>query len=216
MTPPARPLGTCGLEITTVGFGSWAVGGGGWAFGWGPQDDERSVDAIAHAVELGVNWVDTPASTALGHSEEVVGRAVRALPADARPLVFTKCGLEWDRRSRWRRRGAMVDAATVRRGAEDSLRRLGLDHIDLFQIHWPDDQRQPHRAGLGGDAQARGRGPGARRRRVQLRRAPARALRGARPRGLPAAAVLAHQPRDRRRTAAWARSTAPASSATAR
>jgi aryl-alcohol dehydrogenase-like predicted oxidoreductase len=142
MTLPTRPLGTSGLQITTVGFGSWAVGGDGYAFGWGPQDDAESQEAIAHAVSLGVGWVDTAAIYGVGHSEEVVGRAVRALPAGSRPLVFTKCGLEWDKRdpsSEWRE----ATPATVRRGAKDSLRRLGLGHIDLFQIHWPDDRGNP-------------------------------------------------------------------------
>ena len=96
MSLPTRPLGTSGLRITTVGFGSWAVGGSNSTFGWGPQDDTRSAQAIAHAAELGVNWVDTAAVYGRGHSEEVVGRALRALPAASRPLVFTKCGLEWD------------------------------------------------------------------------------------------------------------------------
>jgi aryl-alcohol dehydrogenase-like predicted oxidoreductase len=144
MTPlPSRPLGTSGLEVTTVGFGSWAVGGGGWAFGWGPQDDEASVEAIARAVGLGINWVDTAAIYGLGHGEEVVGRAVRALPAGSRPLVFTKCGLDWDDADRMKPARRVVTPASVRRGAEDSLRRLGLDSIDLFQIHWPDDQGNP-------------------------------------------------------------------------
>jgi aryl-alcohol dehydrogenase-like predicted oxidoreductase len=139
---PTRQLGTSGLEITTVGFGSWAVGGGGYAFGWGPQDDRRSIAAIVHAAELGVNWVDTAAIYGVGHSEEVVGRAVRSLPEDSRPLVFTKCGLEWDPAdpsTEWRE----LTPATVRKGAEASLRRLGLEQIDLFQIHWPDDRGNP-------------------------------------------------------------------------
>src|SRR5215469_13383006 len=92
-----RRLGKSGLEITTVGFGSWAVGGGGWSFGWGPQDDEESIAAIRHAVSLGVNWIDTAAIYGLGHSEEVVGRAVKGIPASERPLIFTKCGLIPDR-----------------------------------------------------------------------------------------------------------------------
>ena len=185
MTPlPTRPLGTSGLEITTVGFGSWAVGGGGWAFGWGPQDDARSVEAIARAVDLGVNWVDTAAVYGLGHGEEVVGRAVRALPAGSRPLVFTKCGLDWDDADRMKPARRVVTPASVRRGAEDSLRRLGLDRVDLFQIHWPDDHGNPDRAGVERDAEAARRGPGSRRRCLQLRRRAARALRGARARRL--------------------------------
>jgi aryl-alcohol dehydrogenase-like predicted oxidoreductase len=85
-----RPLGRSGIEITTVGFGAWAAGGGGWSFGWGPQDDAASTAAIRHAVGLGVNWIDTAAVYGLGHSEEVVGRALREIPAAERPLVFTK------------------------------------------------------------------------------------------------------------------------------
>ena len=139
MTLPMRTLGTSGLQITTLGFGSWAVGGGGWSFGWGPQDDQRSAAAIRRAVELGVNWIDTAAVYGLGHSEEVVGRAVRSLPAADRPLIFTKCGLDWDDEQPMRAPRRIATALTVRRGCEDSLRRLGLDHIDLFQIHWPDE-----------------------------------------------------------------------------
>ena len=92
MTLPTRPLGTSGLDITTVGFGAWAIGGGGWAFGWGPQDDTASLAAMRHAVERGVNWIDTAAVYGLGHSEELVGRLLRELQPGERPLVFTKCG----------------------------------------------------------------------------------------------------------------------------
>lgn len=137
---PSRPLGSSGLEISVLGFGAWAAGGGGWAFGWGPQEDELSVAAIHRAVEHGVTWVDTAAVYGLGHSEEVVGRALRALPADARPLVFTKCGLEWDRADRTASPRRIATPRTVRRSLEDSLRRLGADHLDLFQVHWPDDE----------------------------------------------------------------------------
>ncbi len=143
MSLPRRPLGSSGLEITAVGFGSWAVGGGGWSFGWGPQDDDRSVDAIHRAVDLGVNWVDTAAIYGHGHSEEVVGRAVRALPAADRPLVFTKCGLLWDDARPMTPAREVVTPETVRKGAEDSLRRLGLDYLDLLQIHWPDGEGNP-------------------------------------------------------------------------
>lgn len=135
-----RPLGTSGLEITIVGFGSWAAGGGGWSFGWGSQDDQQSIAAIEHAVDLGVNWVDTAAIYGHGHSEEVVGRAVRALPEASRPYVFTKCGLVWDQADAMRSARALVTPKTVRAGAEGSLRRLGLEYVDLFQIHWPDDE----------------------------------------------------------------------------
>jgi aryl-alcohol dehydrogenase-like predicted oxidoreductase len=140
---PTRPLGRSGLEISVVGFGSWATGGGGWAFGWGPQDDAQSVAAIHHAVDLGVTWVDTAAVYGLGHSEEVVGRAVRALPADARPLLFTKCALEWDAADPMAEVRRVATPHTVRHGVEDSLRRLGVDAVDLFQIHWPDDDGNP-------------------------------------------------------------------------
>jgi aryl-alcohol dehydrogenase-like predicted oxidoreductase len=129
------PLGTTDLEITRVGLGAWAIGGGGWQGGWGPQDDHESAETIRRAVELGVNWIDTAAAYGLGHAEEVVGRAVAELPVDERPLVFTKCGLVWEPG------GTTVSnvlaPASVRKECEDSLRRLGVDVIDLFQIHWP-------------------------------------------------------------------------------
>src|ERR671922_1724865 len=93
MTLPTRLLGTTDMNITTVGFGAWAIGGGGWSYGWGPQDDAASLAAMRHALELGVNWIDTAAVYGLGHSEELVGRLLRDLPPPDRPLVFTKCGL---------------------------------------------------------------------------------------------------------------------------
>ena len=138
-----RPLGKSGLQITTVGFGSWAVGGGGWAFGWGAQDDEDSVRAITHAVGRGVNWIDTAAVYGLGRSEEVVGRAVAAIPAADRPLVFTKCGLKWDAANPMTPAIRNSTPATLRLDVENSLRRLSVDRIDLFQIHWPDDLGTP-------------------------------------------------------------------------
>ena len=97
---PTRPLGTTGLDLTTVGFGAWAAGGGAWAYGWGPQDDDESVDAMRRALALGVNWIDTAAVYGLGHSEEVVGRVLRDLPEAERPYVFTKGGLVWNERDR--------------------------------------------------------------------------------------------------------------------
>ena len=139
MSPPKRPLGTSGFEITTVGFGAWAAGGGGWAFGWGPQDDDASVRAIHHAVSRGVNWIDTASVYGLGHSEVVVGRAVRALPAADRPLVFTKCGMQWDENNRMGKPGRSCDPATIPLECEASLKRLGMDAIDLMQFHWPDE-----------------------------------------------------------------------------
>src|SRR5256885_16156135 len=98
MTLPTRPLGSSGLDITTVGFGAWAIGGGGWAFGWGPQDDADSLAAMRRALEQGVNWIDTAAVYGLGHSEEVVGRLLRGLPAGGGPPGFTKGGLVGDER----------------------------------------------------------------------------------------------------------------------
>ena len=92
-----RSLGSSGLEITTVGFGSWAIGGGGWSYGWGPQDDDESIATMRHAIDLGINWIDTAAIYGLGHSEEVVGRLLRDIPQSQRPLVFTKCGMAFER-----------------------------------------------------------------------------------------------------------------------
>ncbi|TMB54696.1 MAG: aldo/keto reductase [Chloroflexi bacterium] len=138
MSLPKRPLGKSGLEITTVGFGAWAAGGGGWAFGWGPQDDAASIAAIRHAVARGVNWIDTAAVYGLGHSEEVVGRALRELPSAERPLVFTKCGLQWDESDRMKQAKRALRPDSIPRECEASLRRLGIERIDLFQFHWPD------------------------------------------------------------------------------
>lgn len=143
MTLPTRPLGTSGLEITTVGFGAWAIGGGGWAFGWGPQDDADSLATMRHAIELGINWIDTAAVYGLGHSEEVVGRLLHDLPASERPLVFTKCGLVWDHRDRMAEARRTLKPASIRREVEASLRRLGVERIDLYQFHWPDETGTP-------------------------------------------------------------------------
>jgi aryl-alcohol dehydrogenase-like predicted oxidoreductase len=134
-------LGTTDLEITRVGLGAWAIGGGGWQGGWGPQDDDESLRTIRRAVELGINWIDTAAAYGLGHAEEVVGRAVAGLPEDERPLLFTKCGLVWEE-------GAttvsnVLAPASIRKECEDSLRRLDVERIDLFQIHWPADDGTP-------------------------------------------------------------------------
>jgi aryl-alcohol dehydrogenase-like predicted oxidoreductase len=138
-----RSLGRSELQITAVGFGSWAVGGGGWSFGWGPQDDDDSVRAITHAVDRGVNWIDTAAVYGLGHSEEVVGRAVAAIPAADRPLIFTKCGLKWDPANPMIPAARNSEPASLRLDVEASLRRLAVDRIDLFQIHWPDELGVP-------------------------------------------------------------------------
>jgi aryl-alcohol dehydrogenase-like predicted oxidoreductase len=131
---PTRPLGRSGMEITTVGFGAWAIGGLGWEHAWGPQDDADSVAAIVHAVDAGVNWIDTAPVYGHGHSEEVIGRALRMIGSD-RPYVFTKAGLIWndaDHMAPPRR-----DASHVRWELERSLRRLGLEQVDLLQVHWP-------------------------------------------------------------------------------
>ena len=139
MTLPTRPLGKSGLDITTVGFGAWAIGGGGWAFGWGPQDDAESIAAMRRAVERGINWIDTAAIYGLGHSEEVVGRFLKDLPAKDRPFIFTKCGLVWDEADRMKDAKRVLAPASIRKECEASLRRLGVERIDLYQFHWPDD-----------------------------------------------------------------------------
>lgn len=138
-----RPLGKSGVEITVVGFGAWAAGGGGWSFSWGPQDDDDSVAAMRHAIDLGVNWIDTAGVYGLGHSEEVVGRFMRALPSADRPLVFTKCGLQWDESDRMMKSKRSLRPEGIRSECEDSLRRLGVERIDLFQFHWPDESGVP-------------------------------------------------------------------------
>jgi aryl-alcohol dehydrogenase-like predicted oxidoreductase len=138
-----RSLGSSGLEITTVGFGAWAIGGGGWTYGWGPQDDKTSEETMRRAIQLGVNWIDTAAVYGLGHSEEVVGRFVRSLPASERPYVFTKCGLIWDERDRMQEPKRVLKPESIRAECEASLRRLGIERIDLYQFHWPDDTGTP-------------------------------------------------------------------------
>jgi aryl-alcohol dehydrogenase-like predicted oxidoreductase len=130
-------LGATELDITRVGFGAWAIGGGGWEFGWGPQEDEQSIAAIHRALELGVNWIDTAAAYGFGHSESVVGRALSGMTE--RPYVFTKCSLV-EGPDRTVRHDLSRDS--VLREAEASLTRLGIDAIDLYQIHWPDPAPQ--------------------------------------------------------------------------
>jgi aryl-alcohol dehydrogenase-like predicted oxidoreductase len=128
-----RKLGNSDLHITPVGYGAWAIGGSGWQFGWGSQDDNDSIAAIHRSLELGVNWIDTAAVYGLGHSEEVVALALKSWPGQ-RPYVFTKCGLHWDAQGNVRK---VLNADSIRREVEDSLRRLSVDRIDLYQIHWP-------------------------------------------------------------------------------
>jgi aryl-alcohol dehydrogenase-like predicted oxidoreductase len=127
-------FGKTGLEITTIGFGSWAIGGSGWRAAWGPQDDDEAVGAIRRAVELGMNWVDTAAVYGLGHSEELVAQALKGIPQSDRPYVFTKCSLVWDEEGEVHN---VLEKDSVKRECEESLRRLQTDVIDLYQIHWP-------------------------------------------------------------------------------
>ena len=138
MTLPTRPLGTSGLHVTTVGLGAWAIGGGGWAYGWGPQDDHASLATMRRGVESGIGWIDTAAVYGLGHSEEVVGRFLRDLPPADRPLVFTKGGLLWDEGDPMAEPRRVLQPASIRAECEASLRRLGVERIDLYQFHWPD------------------------------------------------------------------------------
>ena len=128
-----KQLGNSDLFITPVGFGSWAIGGGGWQFGWGRQSDDDSVAAIHRALELGVNWIDTAAAYGLGHSEEIVSRALAGWHGK-KPLVFTKGGLRWDTMGQVNR---VLSSASILKECEDSLRRLNVETIDLYQIHWP-------------------------------------------------------------------------------
>ncbi len=127
-----RQLGNSDLHITPVGYGAWAIGGSGWQFGWGHQEDDDSIGAINRALDLGVNWIDTAAVYGLGHSEEVVAKALRG--RSDRPYIFTKCSLIWDEK---REIGHSLKADSLRREVEGSLRRLDVETIDLYQIHWP-------------------------------------------------------------------------------
>ncbi|GHE07599.1 aldo/keto reductase [Streptomyces alanosinicus] len=138
MTLPLRPLGASGLDISAIGLGAWTFGGDGWRFTWGAQDDRQSIETVHRAVELGVNWIDTAAVYGLGHSEEVVGKALAGLPAADRPYVFTKVGLVWDPANPAAAPRRIMRPDSVRREVEDSLRRLGVEVIDLYQVHWPD------------------------------------------------------------------------------
>ncbi len=132
-----RQLGVSELRITPVGLGTWAIGGGGWEFGWGAQDDEESIATIHRALDMGINWIDTAAVYGLGRSEEVVGRALAGLRE--RPYIFTKCSMIWDEQ---RQVGHSLTKASVKREAEASLRRLQVETIDLYQIHWPNPDAQ--------------------------------------------------------------------------
>jgi aryl-alcohol dehydrogenase-like predicted oxidoreductase len=127
-----RTLGNSDLRLTPIGFGAWAIGGGNWEFGWGPQDDKESTAAIHRALDLGINWIDTAAIYGLGHSEEIVARALKS--THHKPLVFTKCSMRWNAdRSIYR----SLKADSLVEELENSLRRLGVETIDLYQVHWP-------------------------------------------------------------------------------
>ncbi len=130
-----RQLGKTDLYLTTIGLGTWAIGGGNWYWGWGPQDDADSIATIQRAIDLGINWMDSAAAYGLGYSEELIGKAIAGRRDEV--IIATKCGLVWDDDTT----GDVtprLKAASVRREAEDSLRRLGVETIDLYQIHWPD------------------------------------------------------------------------------
>jgi aryl-alcohol dehydrogenase-like predicted oxidoreductase len=140
---PVRRYGRTDMFITRTGFGAWSIGGPDWAFGWGAQDDSESIAAIRHAIERGINWIDTAAVYGLGHSETLVRKALEGMPADERPYVFTKGGLVWDENDHKvppRRIGA---AQSLRREVEASLERLGVERIDVYHMHWPADDGTP-------------------------------------------------------------------------
>src|SRR5450755_2961467 len=131
-----RTLGNSDLQLTAIGFGAWAIGGGNWEFAWGHQDDD-SVAAIERALDLGINWIDTAAIYGLGHSEEIVARAIAG--RSQKPYIFTKCSMRWDAdRSIYR----SLSAKSVQEELEASLKRLGVDTIDLYQIHWPNPENE--------------------------------------------------------------------------
>jgi aryl-alcohol dehydrogenase-like predicted oxidoreductase len=142
-TLPKRRLGRTDMSITRVGFGAWAIGGADWAVGWGTQDDRDSIAAIKHAVARGINWIDTAAVYGLGHSEDVVRQALADIPQSERPYVFTKCGLIWDESDRKAFPKQVGAPESLRREVEASLKRLGVERIDLYQMHWPAEDGTP-------------------------------------------------------------------------
>ena len=131
-TMQTKQLGNSDLHITPIGFGAWAIGGNNWAFGWGSQDDQDSIAAIQRSLDLGVNWIDTAAIYGLGHSEEIVAKALKGRAQ--RPYIFTKCSLTWNDQ---RETGNSLKQDSIRREVDASLRRLEVEAIDLYQIHWP-------------------------------------------------------------------------------
>ena len=130
-----RKLGWTGLNLSTIGFGTWAIGGGGWKYGWGPQDDRDSIATILRAYEMGVNWIDTARVYGIGHSEEVVGKAIKGL--HKKPIIATKCGRVWDKDGNI---FGSLKKERIRFEVEASLKRLKIDVIELYQIHWPDPE----------------------------------------------------------------------------
>jgi aryl-alcohol dehydrogenase-like predicted oxidoreductase len=146
-----RTLGQSDLKITPIGIGAWAIGGGQWEFGWGAQDDKESIAAIRAGLDRGIDWIDTAAAYGLGHSETVVGRAVKGLRT--RPYIFTKCSLVWDQSGEISHN---LQASSIRREAEASLQRLDVDAIDLYQIHWPAWKGGPESASPGSIEEAVG------------------------------------------------------------
>lgn len=140
---PTHRLGRTDMEITRAGFGAWAIGGPDWAVGWGTQDDRESIAAIRHALERGLNWIDTAAVYGLGHSEEIVRQALADIPAGERPYVFTKCGLVWDETDRKAMPREVGAPDSIRREVDASLKRLGVERIDLYQMHWPAEDGTP-------------------------------------------------------------------------
>jgi len=146
-----KKLGNSDMELTPIGFGSWAIGGDNWQFSWGPQDDNDSIAAIHKALDFGINWIDTAAVYGLGHSEEVVARALKT--TSRKPYIFTKCGLVWDEK-----REVSNSLKQIRREVEDSLRRLAVDVIDLYQVHWPKPDEEIEEAwGVMADLQKQGK-----------------------------------------------------------
>jgi aryl-alcohol dehydrogenase-like predicted oxidoreductase len=133
-----RTLGNSDLQLTSIGFGAWAIGGGNWEFAWGPQDDDESIGAIHRALDLGINWIDTAAIYGLGHSEEIVGRALKSWSGE-KPLVFTKCSMRWHQDHSIYR---SLKAGSLAEELEGSLKRLGVETIDLYQIHWPNPEEE--------------------------------------------------------------------------
>jgi aryl-alcohol dehydrogenase-like predicted oxidoreductase len=134
---PLKTLGNSDLHLTPIGFGAWAIGGGNWEFAWGAQEDSESIRAIHQALDEGINWIDTAAIYGLGHSEEIVGQAVKS--SSHKPLVFTKCSMRWDDDRKIYR---SLKAASVVEELEGSLKRLGVETIDLYQIHWPNPEEE--------------------------------------------------------------------------